>query len=76
MQGKEIIRLAQSVDILAYAVIAGLLFVASALVDENIVAFILMLMAFVFLSSMFSQSSLHKKELRHYGLYVEEDNDE
>ncbi len=76
MQGKEIIRLAQAVDILAHTVIAGLLFVASVLAGKSIVAAILMLMAIVFLAVMFIDASLHKKERRHYGLYVEKDNDE
>ncbi len=75
MEGKEIIRLAQAVDILSYTVISGLLFVASALVGKGIVAVILMLMAIVFLAVMFIDASLHKNERRHYGLYVEEDND-
>ncbi len=75
MEGKEIIRLAQSVDILAYAVIIGLLFVAAALSSSGM-RFGLVLLAWLFFFGMFGNVKSQKKERRYYGLYVEGDSDE
>ncbi len=75
MEGKEIIRLAQAVNTLAYAVIVGFLFVASVLATKGLQVG-LFLLACLFFFGMFANVKLQKKERRHYGLYVEEDNDE
>ncbi len=75
MEGKEIIRLAQAVDTLAYTVIIGFMIIGSAL-SNDMIRFFLWILVIIFFAGMFGQSSSHKKERRHYGIFVEEDNDE